>query len=53
MTAASGGGSGEGWRRHPAEYERHVLAFFGRHLLDRGAGLPAGEFTWPEPVAAG
>jgi dipeptidyl aminopeptidase/acylaminoacyl peptidase len=46
-------GHNEGWRRHRAEYERHVLAFFGRHLLDRGAGLPAGEFTWPEPAAAG
>jgi dipeptidyl aminopeptidase/acylaminoacyl peptidase len=46
-------GHNEGWRRHPAEYERRVLAFFGRHLLGRGAGLPAGEFIWPEPVAAG
>ena len=46
-------GHNEGWRRHPAEYERHVLAFFDRHLLGRDAVLPAGEFTWPEPVAAG
>jgi dipeptidyl aminopeptidase/acylaminoacyl peptidase len=46
-------GHNEGWQRHPAEYERHVLAFFDRHLLGRGAGLPAGEFTWPEPVAVG
>ena len=46
-------GHNEGWRRHPVEYERHVLAFFGRHLLGRDAELPAGEFTWPEPVAAG
>jgi uncharacterized protein len=46
-------GHNEGWRRHPAEYERHVLAFFDRHLLGRDTALPAGEFTWPEPVAAG
>jgi len=46
-------GHNEGWRRHPAEYERHVLAFFDRHLLGRDAVLPAGEFTWPEPAAAG
>jgi dipeptidyl aminopeptidase/acylaminoacyl peptidase len=46
-------GHNEGWRRHPAEYERHVLAFFGRHLLGRDAVPPAGEFTWPEPAAAG
>ena len=46
-------GHNEGWARHPAEYERRVLAFFGRHLLGRGAGLPAGESTWPELVAAG
>ena len=46
-------GHNEGWRRHPAEYERHVLAFFGRHLLGRDAALPSGEFTWPGPAAAG
>ena len=45
-------GHNEGWRRHPAEYERHVLAFFGRHLLGRETVLPAGEFTWPGPAAA-
>jgi dipeptidyl aminopeptidase/acylaminoacyl peptidase len=44
-------GHNEGWSRHPAEYERHVLAFFGRHLLGRGAAPPAGEFTWPQPAA--
>ena len=48
-----GAGHNEGWRRHPAEYQRHVLAFFDRHLLGRGAGPPAGEFTWPRPAAAG
>jgi len=46
-------GHNQGWRRHRTEYERHVLAFFGRHLLGRGAGMPAGEFTWPAPAAAG
>ena len=48
-----GAGHNEGWRRHRAEYEHHVLAFFDRHLLGRDAVLPAGEFTWPEPAAAG
>jgi dipeptidyl aminopeptidase/acylaminoacyl peptidase len=48
-----GVGHNEGWKRHPVEYERQVLAFFGLHLLGRGAGLPPGEFTWPEPAAAG
>jgi dipeptidyl aminopeptidase/acylaminoacyl peptidase len=44
-------GHNQGWRRHQVEYERRVLAFFGLHLLGRGAGLPAGEFTWPAPAA--
>jgi dipeptidyl aminopeptidase/acylaminoacyl peptidase len=48
-----GAGHNEGWRRHPVEYERHVLAFFDRHLLGRDVVLPVGEFTWPGPVAAG
>ncbi len=40
-------GHNEGWLRHRAEYESHVLAFFERHLLGRGPGLPGGEFTMP------
>ncbi len=48
-----GAGHNEGWRRHPAEYERHVLAFFDRHLLGRETVLPAGEFTWPAPAPTG
>ena len=40
-------GHNEGWKRHRAEYERLVRAFFDRHLLGRGEGAPAGEFTWP------
>jgi uncharacterized protein len=46
-------GHNEGWSRHPVEYEQHVLAFFDRHLLGRDTVLPAGEFIWPEPAAAG
>lgn len=44
-------GHNEGWVRHRAEYERRVLAFFDRHLLGRGAGLPPGESVWPAPGA--
>jgi uncharacterized protein len=40
-----GAGHNEGWLRHRAEYERHVLAFFERHLLGRGPGLPGGTLT--------
>jgi dipeptidyl aminopeptidase/acylaminoacyl peptidase len=40
-------GHNEGWQRHRAEYERRVLAFFDRHLLERGEGLPTGESVWP------
>ncbi len=47
-----GAGHNEGWARHPAEYERRVLAFFDHHLLARGAAPPAGESTWPGPAAA-
>lgn len=46
-------GHNEGWRRHRMEYERHVLAFFDRHLLGRKTVLPAGEFTWPGSASAG
>jgi len=44
-------GHNEGWRRHRVEYERRVLAFFDRHLLGRGEGLPPGESVWPETGA--
>jgi dipeptidyl aminopeptidase/acylaminoacyl peptidase len=47
-----GTGHNQGWKRHRAEYERLVLAFFDRHLTGRGAGVAAGEFTWPA-LAAG
>jgi uncharacterized protein len=46
-----GAGHNEGWLRHRAEYESHVLAFFTRHLLGRGPGLPGGTFTRPAPAA--
>ena len=36
-------GHNEGWLRHRDLYEARVRAFFDRHLLGRGAGLPAGE----------
>lgn len=36
-------GHNEGWLRHRDLYESRVRAFFDRHLLGRGAGLPAGE----------
>jgi dipeptidyl aminopeptidase/acylaminoacyl peptidase len=42
-----GAGHNEGWKRHRAEYERRALAFFDRHLLGRGMGIPPGESTWP------
>ena len=42
-----GAGHNEGWLRHRVEYERRVLAFFDRHLLGRGEGLPPGESIWP------
>jgi dipeptidyl aminopeptidase/acylaminoacyl peptidase len=48
-----GAGHNEGWRRHPAEYERHILAFFDHHLRGREAVLPTGEFIWPGPASAG
>jgi uncharacterized protein len=48
----AGAGHNEGWLRHRAEYERHVLAFFERHLLGRGPGLPGGTFARLEPSAA-
>jgi dipeptidyl aminopeptidase/acylaminoacyl peptidase len=48
-----GAGHNEGWKRHRAEYEGRVLAFLDRHLLGRGEGIPAGEFTWPARAAAG
>jgi uncharacterized protein len=46
-----GVGHNEGWLRHRVEYERRVLAFFDRHLLDRGEGLLPGESIWPGEVA--
>ncbi len=36
-------GHNEGWLRHRDLYESRAIAFFDRHLLGRGAGLPAGE----------
>lgn len=36
-------GHNEGWQRHRPLYESRVLAFYDRHLLGRGDGLPAGE----------
>lgn len=36
-------GHNEGWLRHRDLYETRVVAFFDRHLLGRGEGLPAGE----------
>jgi len=36
-------GHNEGWLRHRDLYEARARAFFDRHLLGRGAGLPAGE----------
>jgi hypothetical protein len=48
-----GVGHNEGWKRHRAEYERRVLAFFDHHLLGRGTGLAAGESVWPVPASAG
>ncbi len=47
-----GAGHNEGWKRHRAEYERRVRAFFDRYLLGRGPGLPAGESLWPEAPRA-
>jgi uncharacterized protein len=38
-----GVGHNEGWIRHRALYEARARAFFDRHLLGRGAGLPGGE----------
>ena len=38
-----GVGHNEGWIRHRALYEARARAFFDRHLLGRGAGLPTGE----------
>ena len=35
-------GHNEGWKLHRALYEARVRAFFDRHLLGRGDGLPAG-----------
>jgi fermentation-respiration switch protein FrsA (DUF1100 family) len=35
-------GHTEGWLRHRTLYEHRVGAFFARHLLSEGAGLPAG-----------
>lgn len=46
-----GAGHNEGWLKHRVEYERRVLAFFDRHLLGRGEGLPPGEAIWPEAGA--
>jgi uncharacterized protein len=36
-------GHNEGWIRHRALYESRVRAFFDRHLLGRGPGLPSGK----------
>jgi fermentation-respiration switch protein FrsA (DUF1100 family) len=36
-------GHNQGWLRRRALYEARARAFFDRHLLGRGAGLPAGE----------
>jgi pimeloyl-ACP methyl ester carboxylesterase len=36
-------GHNEGWIRERGLYESRVTAFFDRHLLARGPGLPAGE----------
>ncbi len=36
------GGHNEAWRRQTASYERRVRAFFDRHLLGVGPGIPAG-----------
>jgi len=36
-------GHNQGWLRHRELYEARARAFFDRHLLGRGAGLPAGE----------
>jgi dienelactone hydrolase len=36
-------GHNQGWLRRRAVYEARARAFFDRHLLGRGAGLPAGE----------
>jgi uncharacterized protein len=46
-----GAGHNEGWLRHPAEYQRLVLAFFERHLLGRGPGLPGGTLSGPAASA--
>ena len=35
-------GHNQGWQRHRGLYEARVRAFLDRHLLGRGAGLPAG-----------
>jgi uncharacterized protein len=48
-----GAGHNEGWRRRRADYERALTAFFDHALLDRGAGVPAGEHHDTPPVAAG
>ncbi len=37
-----GAGHNEGWRRHRADYERTLLAFFDHALLGRGPGVPPG-----------
>jgi pimeloyl-ACP methyl ester carboxylesterase len=39
----AGAGHNEGWKRQQALYEQRVGAFFTRHLLAEGEGLPAGE----------
>jgi fermentation-respiration switch protein FrsA (DUF1100 family) len=39
----AGAGHNEGWKRQQALYEERVGAFFARHLLGEGPGLPAGE----------
>jgi dipeptidyl aminopeptidase/acylaminoacyl peptidase len=36
-------GHNEGWLRHRAPYEQRVRAFFARHLLAEGPGVPAGD----------
>lgn len=45
------GGHNQAWERERALYERRVLAFFDRHLLGRGPGLPPGDL--PDGLARG
>ncbi|MGH2398609.1 MAG: alpha/beta hydrolase [bacterium] len=46
-----GAGHNQGWKRQRDLYESRVRAFFDRHLLGAGAGLPAGALG-TDPIAA-